>query len=104
MSDFTLKDAAAIFADDDVDSTKDPRVLEYVSRAAKIGREILIKLSDNEQLTAVSLLQATVMADRLSDSDLNSVLFLMSNIEEGGAMFAIALRLAVGMAAMEEWH
>lgn len=79
-------------------------MMEYVTEVMNVGKSVLEKVSDDEKISAISMIQSIVMMDLLEDGDIGMLLVAMQNVQSVGHMMAIAMRCAVGIAALEEWR
>lgn len=85
-------------------SANDEELQEFCEEVDRIGGDIMKPISDEERIAAVSFIQSGIFMDLLQDGHFKDARSLMSNMEVFDAIVSVALRLSVGLAAMEEWR
>jgi hypothetical protein len=104
MRKISLADATEILRNMDGNLTGSEELMEFVGDVDKVGKKILSTVSDDELNSAVSLLQAIVTADLISDGEMMMAMMCMKDVGAFTGMMSIALKISVGIAASEEWR
>jgi hypothetical protein len=100
-----MNDVVGIIRDGDVASlANNPDLLEYLSEVDELGTEILSQIPEDQIVASVTLLQALITTDLMSDGEMKMAFMCLSDVETFAGMMTIAMKISIGLAALEEWR
>lgn len=79
-------------------------VMSYLQESERVGSDLMSRLTIEEQIGSIAAIETAIMLYHLNRGDMNSVLEWLMNKKANQSNIAIALKMSVGMAAIEEWR
>jgi len=105
MSKIGLREVVELIENKDViDLAHDEDLQEFMGEVDDTGGKILRSIPKEQFFSAVTLLQAIVTVDLVTDGEIKMAMLVMSDKTVFGNMMAVALKMSVGLAALEEWR